>query len=319
MLHECNTNMTETQADIRESMFLPFKLAAEKLAAFPPVSRVARRINRRGTLILAYHNVVPDDWEPAGDTSLHVRLSDFRRQVDHLQEWAQVVPLASIPEYREDNGPAVAITFDDAYAGAVLLGIPEVSRRGLPSTVFVAPGILGGQTFWWDQQAAHLNQDDFVRFRQRALWELEGDSVAIQRENPVPQEPGLLGEYLRSATIEDLHEVSRNGDVTIGSHSWRHPNLAALGEQERHEELERSMDYLKWMFPAYSNWLAYPYGLADPATCRTAEAIGYSGGLLVDGGWCTSAPDTFNTPRLNIPRGMSHEGFALRVAGMWKK
>jgi hypothetical protein len=33
------------------------------------------------------------------------------------------------------------------------LGIPELVRRGLPATVFVAPALLDQRAFWWDRLA----------------------------------------------------------------------------------------------------------------------------------------------------------------------
>jgi hypothetical protein len=48
-----------------------------------------------------------------------------------------------------------------------------------------------------------------------------------------------------------------------------------------------------------------------------AREAGYAAGLMIDGGWVAPPPrDTFAIPRLNIPAGVSRDGFVLRTAGL---
>ena len=43
----------------------------------------------------------------------------------------------------------------------------------------------------------------------------------------------------------------------------------------------------------------------------------YVAGFMIDGGWTTAAPrDPFAIPRLNVPAGVSRNGFILRAAGL---
>src|SRR2546422_8966546 len=46
--------------------------------------------------------------------------------------------------------PRVAITFDDAYQGAIAIGVEELARRGGPAALFVVPAFGGGGSFWWE-------------------------------------------------------------------------------------------------------------------------------------------------------------------------
>jgi peptidoglycan/xylan/chitin deacetylase (PgdA/CDA1 family) len=47
---------------------------------------------------------------------------------------------------------AVAITFDDGYADNLGAAKPVLERKGVPATVFVASGWIGGERmFWWDE------------------------------------------------------------------------------------------------------------------------------------------------------------------------
>jgi hypothetical protein len=44
---------------------------------------------------------------------------------------------------------------------------------------------------------------------------------------------------------------------------------------------------------------------------------GYTAGFMIEGGWTTPDPrDPFAIPRLNVPAGVSRDGFVLRAAGL---
>ena len=89
-----------------------------------------RRASGRDVVVLAYHNVVPSGDNPAGDSSLHLPLSSFSAQIDVLCETHSVVPLRDLMGAgRRERKPLAAITFDDAYRGALELGLPELLRE----------------------------------------------------------------------------------------------------------------------------------------------------------------------------------------------
>jgi hypothetical protein len=62
------------------------KRAAEFLLARGGPAAVAARRRRGSTIILAYHNVVPDDARAIGDRSIHLSVATFRSQMDRLEE-----------------------------------------------------------------------------------------------------------------------------------------------------------------------------------------------------------------------------------------
>jgi peptidoglycan/xylan/chitin deacetylase (PgdA/CDA1 family) len=105
--------------------------------------------------------------------------------------------------------------------------------------------------------------------------------------------------------------------ITLGSHTWSHPNLASLGIAEVVSEVRRSRDWLHAEFGDKAiDWLAYPYGLESiQARVAVADAC-YAGALCVDGGWHRAAEVTpFARPRLNVPAGLSAAGLLARLQG----
>jgi peptidoglycan/xylan/chitin deacetylase (PgdA/CDA1 family) len=294
------------------------KLAEAALLYGGPAHLSRRGVNGRA-LILAYHNIVPDRSAAGGDRSLHLPQSDLSRQLDLIQEHFEVVPLQQILAGTDGIRPRVAITFDDAYRGALTLGGTELVRRALPATFFVAPGYLGGRSFWWDAIATPGGDAISESTRSEALDSYRGQELEIrtwaQSRGWTLEEPGP---WARCAEESDLHALLSNPGMQIGSHTMTHPNLALLAGPELERELRQPLEWLREHFVGAVDWLAYPYGLTTPAVARAAENAGYSAALLVRGGWSEQPiPDRYAIPRFNVPAGISPNGFALRLAGMF--
>ena len=295
-------------------------LAERSLAAGASLG-LRRRVRGRA-LILAYHNVVLDGSGTRGDRSLHLPLSVFSAQLDWLQARCDVVSLSALltPDGSSER-PRVAITFDDAYRGAVTTGIGELARRGLPATIFVAPGLLGDQTFWWDQAAESSNAPEVPHaLRERALGSCQGRADVIRADWA---ELGLrfdaaLPAAFRSASEDELTQAASLPGVSLGAHSWSHPNLASLDGQLLREELDRPSEWLAQRYPTSAiPCLAYPYGLHDAKVRSATAAAGYIAGFRVDGGWFKQRQGAdFQTPRLNIPSGISPERFRIYLSAL---
>lgn len=307
---------TRSDASVRYNML---KRVAEYLLVRGGPAALAAWRRRGSTLILAYHNVVPDDAPAAGDRSLHLPLKQFRSHLDTLQETHDVVDLASIHEAnRTSDKPRVCITFDDAYRGALALALPELVRRGLPATVFVAPGLLGSDGCWWDLLAAQDGSGLSSDIRDHVLDVLAGDgasAVEWARSQGIPL--SVLPGHAGIVTEDELRLAAARTGITFGAHTWSHCNLAEVGYDAFDVELVKPLHWLRERFECVVPWIAYPYGLAATSTSDLARRAGYDGALRIDGGWIPSASaPAYVFPRLNIPAGLSSDGFVLRVRGL---
>lgn len=281
------------------------------------IVRLARGRMVGRTLVLAYHNIVPRDERAAGDLSLHLPQQAFATQLDMLLETHDIVALDDAGAGGTGGRPRVAITFDDAYAGAMTAGIEELRRRGLPATVFVTPAFVGGEAFWWDRIASPDSglSDDV---REQALGPCRGEH---ERVLAWARAAGLrthdLPQHAHCATERDLAAAAATAGISIGSHTWSHANLAAVDDATLRSELQRARDWLDARFPASRRWFSYPYGRRNPAAESAALAHGHAGAFLIEGGWMPTGVETpSRLPRLNIPAGLSANGFAIRAAGL---
>lgn len=279
----------------------------------------APRSGLRGrVLILAYHNIVPRGERPWGDASLHLPQDIFGRQLDLLAETLEVVPLHAALGAPADPGapPRAVITWDDAYAGATTAGVEEVSRRGLSATMFVPPAFLDGGTFWWDALAGAAGALDAAQ-RRVCLEECRGRTELARSHaaragwrwaEPPP--------HARGTATRDLERAAAVPGITLGSHTWSHPNLARATPEELTTELARARDWLQAFRPGAPAAVSYPYGLATAGVEREARAVGHEAGLRIEGGAFTPGADrAMAVPRLNVPAGLSLRGLALRLRG----
>lgn len=278
---------------------------------------MARYRIRGKRLILAYHGILPEGERPAGERALFVPQTDFGAQLDALADFADVAPLDRIDELG-DGRPRVAITFDDGYRGAVREGVQELVKRGLPATIFVAPGYLNGHVYWWDalsDSCASLDES----IRNHALYALAGSDERVRTwaSSAGLSSSDALPAYAQTASADELRAALQYPGITVGSHTWSHLNLASLSSANVAAEIERPRDWLRAEFGEKSvPWLAYPYGLDCADAHRAAASSAYVGALRIEGGWHRATEvSAFARPRLNVPGGVSLAGFRARLVG----
>jgi peptidoglycan/xylan/chitin deacetylase (PgdA/CDA1 family) len=266
--------------------------------------------------VLAYHNLLPTQTRAGGDSSLHLPLDRFCAQLDLLRDHFPVVSLAEIGTRAPQGKPLVAITFDDAYRGALEFAVPELVARGLPATIFVCPGLIGEQGFWWDrlsQPGGGLPD----RLREQALGRWKGRQAEILAANP--SRPTEMA-WMLPGSREDLASVAQQPGISFASHTWGHPNLSALDPDEIRKELQQSVAWIKSAFPerTLEDHLSFPYGLSNPTVVSVAHELGFRFLYRISGGRARlPLPPNGVLPRLNIPAGLSLRGFDLRVSGVF--
>lgn len=286
-------------------------------------SRLRRRGLGRRTMILAYHNVVPDALAGRGDAPLHLPAGRFARHLERLGQVCRVVPLRDVlepsgpPRDRDrDQRPRVAITFDDAYRGALTLGLDLLARRGMPATVFAAPALLDDRSPWWDALAEPDLGGPDPQLREAILRDGGGEDAARRAAGVGRREP--LPAPFRIATAEELVEASRRPGIRVGSHTWSHRNLPALEPAAVRRELAAPREWLRARVgPAYLDVLSFPYGRTGLGGADEARAAGYDAGLTLEGGWLPPPDDPDHRcalPRTNMPAGLSDRGLVLRLS-----
>lgn len=133
------------------------------------------------------HEVYADGEAPA-DAACAVSLSRFTAWLDRLP-----ADQVGTPEQLNEQG-AVLLTFDDMFASAYRYALPELRRRKLSYTVFIAPGLLGRKNYITEDElrtlaadplctvGAHTMRHEMLRFQKASAvrGELSGSKAYLE-------------------------------------------------------------------------------------------------------------------------------------------
>ena len=148
----------------------------------------------------------------------------------------RVLPLDELLEEvhsGRDEGDAVAITFDDGFANLLEIGAPMMREHGLPATVFIVPGHVGGTNDWGGRH-----------------------------EGGIPALPLL--------DWDALGRLSRDG-FTVGAHTRTHPRLDTLAADQLVDEIRGGAEDIQHRLGMRPSAFAYPYGIAPAAAVAEAR------------------------------------------------
>jgi peptidoglycan/xylan/chitin deacetylase (PgdA/CDA1 family) len=96
----------------------------------------------------------------------------------------------------------------------------------------------------------------------------------------------------------------------IGSHTWSHPDLTSLDDDELEQELVKSSDAVRAQLGERCTALAYPYGRTDARVVAAVRRAGYDAAFTVPRRW--SRPEPLLWPRVTVWRGDSPAATAFK-------
>ena len=284
---------------------------------------VTASLGASSLLVLIYHRVLPardpllpDEPDAAG----------FAAQLDVIGSLFNVLPLAeAVRKLRAGQLPAraVCITFDDGYANNCEVALPILKSRGMPATVFVAPGFLSGGRMFNDTviealrrapAELDLTRDGFGRYelpdaaaRVRAITAILPvlkylpQAERIRRATTIAERVGADLPDDLMMTEEQVRRLHRGG-ITIGAHTVNHPILANADDATGRREIRDSKGRLEDMIGTPVTTFAYPnggpvkdYKSRDVALAREA---GFEVAVSTAWGAATASSDPMQIPRI---------------------
>ena len=274
-------------------------------------------------MILAYHRVLPRKSLRGFPylEDLVTPLESFSAQMELLSRRFRVVPLEELirglghreapPEFR------VSITFDDGYADNYRHAFPVLARHGLPATIFLATGHLGGGRglFWWDEvarwRATGVERVEIRGIGRRSVASLAGrdhlledlkrlplDEIVervreVSKGIGLPPDPAAAGEFL---TWDEVREM-RNAGITFGAHTVTHCLLPRETPERRSRELRQSRDDVERETGRPCTLFCYPNGVFDEETRKEVRAAGYEAAVAALPRDVTPGMDLYHLPR----------------------
>ena len=232
-------------------------------AALPLLGR-----RRQPACVIIYYHAVPTaDWRR------------FAHQMDALLRLAKPIP-CDLPELPDSSGHYCAVTFDDGFVSVLENALPELERRGIPATLFVPTGSLGGPPAW------------------------------VKPNSPARHERVLSAEQLTALKGHRL--------LTIGSHSISHPDFLKLSPAQARRELDQSKAQLEAILGHKVSLFSFPHGKCDPATIGLARAAGYDRVFTINPCNAFTGPDSFVQGRVLVDPADWTLEFRLKVLGAYR-
>lgn len=182
--------------------------------------------------VLTYHSI--DD----SGSPISVGPAAFERHLAWLTSGqVRVEPLTSLVETPAagDGRPRVALTFDDGFSNFATVAWPRLRDAGLPATVFLVSGHMGGTNVW-------------------------GGRVV----------PGIPALPLMSW---DAAGRCASEGAAIGAHSRTHPHLPLLPEAAARDEMAGGRQDLCNTLGVPVTTFAYPYGAVSPTVSAAAGTL----------------------------------------------
>lgn len=225
-------------------------------------------------LVLCYH-AVSDDWPASLSVTpelLHAQLRTLLRRGYRPQRFTDAV---LEPTARR----TLSVTFDDAFRSVLTHALPILRDLGIPGTVFVPTGHVGGQPMTWP---------------------------GIEQWAGGPHEAELAG-----CTWDELSQLAA-ADWEIGSHTRSHAHLTALSDEELDAELGESKAACEARLGIPCRSLAYPYGDHDERVVAAARRAGYAAACTLPAR--LHAAGALRWPRLVVSPVDNALRFALKTA-----
>jgi peptidoglycan/xylan/chitin deacetylase (PgdA/CDA1 family) len=285
--------------------------------------------------VLIFHRVLP---EPDPLLPSEPDAAQFATLLALLRSGFNVLPLReAVERLRAGTLPArgICITFDDGYANNCEVAMPLLVQNGLPATVFVAPGFLGGGRMFNDsvvEAIRHAPPDLDLRELDLGILRLDSTAARVAAIDSILRALKYLepSDRLRRAELVAAHagaalptdlmmtpsQVRRLHDsgIEIGAHTVDHPILARVDNEIARHQIVESKRLLEQMVGAPVSSFAYPNGRPQQdyqaQHVAMARDAGFTMAVSTAWGAATAATDPFQVPRVS-PWGTS----AIRYGG----
>ncbi|MEZ4310489.1 MAG: polysaccharide deacetylase family protein [Polyangiaceae bacterium] len=293
----------------------------------------------RGGLIFMFHGVA----EEPSPYRLAVSRAFFEGFCATVAEGYDVLPLAELEERRRAGtlpARAVAITFDDGWADNHDIAWPVLRAHGLPATVFVTTGTIGGEKQLWFHRLAHIfekaNPEELPVCVGPWTFTLDTDGEreatvgrigADLKKMPAAQREEMLAALGEAFGVTDFSPLAREmltwdqlramdaGGFAVEAHTVTHPILGAESIEDAAREIAESREVLSGKLGRAVDLFAYPNGKDEdmtPDVIAAVERAGYKAAFTAEFGAASAANDPYKVPRVTAYAGTA-AALALQI------
>jgi len=242
-------------------------------------------------IVLMFHHIRPRRKDAFAPNQLLEITPEFLTTViaELRREGFDIVPIATVPDRLRSNRrsrPFAVLTFDDGYRDNVEYAWPIFRQCRIPWTIFVTTEFADGRGhLWWlelEQAIARLDRvvishsGEELSLPSRTLGEKQAAFHAVYRQlrtgtmerlrtvtADLASQAGFISNRLAAEfclSWDELRDLARDPDVTIGAHTLSHPVLAKLDTTAAVREIAESKALLERRLGRSVRHFAYPFG-----------------------------------------------------------
>ena len=228
-------------------------------------------------IVLMYHRVLAEN---KNNNSLIISSKNFQEQISYLKNNFNIIKFDS--DWQKVNSPSFVITFDDGYYDNYLIARDFLAKESIAATFFITTKNIGtNNLFWWDE--IFINKDIYKEYcdlsfdkitRKLIRSTLEQQITFLSEYRPYYKNKKDDNVHYRSMSKQELYELSRFEEVTIGTHTVNHIRLTLLDKKEIFFELSESKKALEKIIKKEVVTTSFPYGSYTQNTINVSKELG---------------------------------------------
>lgn len=278
--------------------------------------------------VLGLHRVLSES-EIARSNSLPgivMKESTFINLLRYVKQRFRVIGIEGIQQPSQNgSSPCCVLTFDDGWKDNYTRAYPWIREYGVPATIFLTTGFIGGEDAFWVEQVIEVWRDPSKRKKIQlcAMGGLaRGDImpgldwvIEYFKRMPGGQRNQLLSPLLsdrsqsretdsanRMLSWDEVTEMSQGG-IEFGAHTVTHALLPYEDEATIEREVREAKLTLEKTLKKKVSAFAYPNGDWNPRARARVAAAGYKCAFTTQPGWYRRGQDPYTIRRILL-----HEG-----------
>lgn len=317
------------------------------------VFRLFAFLNRKKTIILAYHSITNESKKEQKKhyLELHLNSKKFKRQIEYLTAKYKVISLdtfvESIVNKRKLPLYSVVVTFDDGYMNNFTCAFPILRSLRVPATIFLTTNFIGTQkAFWWDgveyairnirRENIKLYMDGReVNLSLRDLKDKIGSLAYISefRKNLSEDEGKTFIEEIMRKLDCDLNEATqkekdylaldwdkvremKGAGISFGSHTANHVILTRCSKEQAEKEIYESKRKIEAELGEECKFFCYPNGNFNKTVKEVLMKVGFLCALTLASGMNDLQTDPYEVRRIGISNSDDFLSFLGKLTGI---
>lgn len=270
-------------------------------AMFIGGDKIIRFMSSNNILIVMYHGVVNNDSNYFSPRHLHI--DQFDRQIKYLKKEFDIITIEEAFYLKDKKAnlknKSIVITFDDGYLNNLKNALPVLESYNVHANFFISticlenenyvlwPDLIAGLNYFFPEETNTQHFQNYLKLNNgssniyesiKQLSPLLRDELLdnlVKRYDLIEKLKTLPSEIWKLMTKDDIIQLSKSKNVSIGSHGHLHYNLANITLQNAQKDLLKSKELLESALMKNIDSIAFPDGSYNKEVIEICNTLGF--------------------------------------------